>query len=88
MRLLSSLSTLTLPLAPFIVRVISLDTGHAITYLLKAGIELNERNDRKLVSQVAYARHLREGYRAAFADFPVHFELGHYQYRKECDETE
>jgi hypothetical protein len=67
-----------------IVRVISIDSARPITYLLKAGKELNERNDRTLVSKVAYARHLRVEYLTFSAEFPHHFGVGH-QYQKECD---
>lgn len=69
----------------FIVRVISIDRGDAVTYLLKAGKELNERNDRTNVSKVAYAKYSRIECFTSYADFPVQFRVGCNQYLKECD---
>jgi hypothetical protein len=69
---------------PNIVRVISKKTADAVTYLLKAGKELNERHERTYVSKVAHAKHLRVEYLTSFADFPHHFGVGN-QNPKECD---
>ncbi|MBN2230522.1 MAG: hypothetical protein JW779_13120 [Candidatus Thorarchaeota archaeon] len=38
----------------FIVRVISIDYVDALTYFLKAGTELRERNDRIVIPTVAF----------------------------------
>jgi hypothetical protein len=67
------------------VKVIFNHTGQSVTYFLKAGNELNERNNRKLVSTVANARYWGKEYLTSFADFPVQYRVGWNYIRKECD---